>query len=302
MHRLIPIAAVLVATAFPATALAQDAYPIKLKTLPPGVWSREVRNSVEVEATKVVDNAGAVLDDKKKTTKLDSVFDEKIVERPAGKRRATSLIRTYVKATAEVDGEAKVLPYQGKTVLIEKKDGKFRFSYEGGAALKEEEAHWLDKEFNKDADSDDFDFEALLLPLNPVKTGENWKIGMEPILKQLTKDTKLTADPDKSTGTGKLLKVSKQDGHQYGEWQFKVEFALKTAQAPGMEIKLAPGALLVLEGTYKGCIDGSTADHPSVMSMRLDAVFAVPADNPQARVTLASTKTGEEATTELPKK
>ena len=49
-------------------------------------------------------------------------------------------------------------------------------------------------------------------------------------------------------------------------------------------------------------IDGTAADHRIQLDMRMNSVFRLPADNPQATVTIVYTKTGDEGTTELAKK
>ena len=73
------------------------------------------------------------------------------LDKPEG-QRPTSLRRHYDKAVAGAAGEVKSLGFEGKTVLIEEKDGQYSFKVKGGAELAGEDAAPLDKEFNQEKD------------------------------------------------------------------------------------------------------------------------------------------------------
>src|SRR5262249_50246140 len=160
---------------------------------------------------KILDPQGNALkdSDEKKTTSF--VYKETILEKPDGKKKATRLSRHYDKAEVTKEGKAQTRSYQGKTVLIEKKDGKYHFSIEGGDEVKAEEAQELNKEFNKEMDVDK-DWTQLMLPKKAVKVNESWKIDGAVFAKDLEKEFggAMQIDAAKMVATGKLLKAHKK--------------------------------------------------------------------------------------------
>jgi hypothetical protein len=288
--------------AVPALAPAQESYTIKIKKSAKGSWTREQKTEDNLESTKVSDNNGKTLDEKKKTTKLVSVYDQTVLERPDPKKKATALKRTYEKAVVTTEEGTKDLPYQGKTVIIEKKDGKYHFKYENGGEITGDAAKWLDKEFNREKEESDIDYEELMLPKMAVKTGETWKIPMDELVKAFEKDSKMTTHADKCTGTGTLVKAYKKDGRQWGDMQFKVQMPLKSAKEGNTDIALQPGSVVVLEANVSACIDGSVEDGKALVTWQLTGTALVPADNPMARVELQFRSTSDSTTTEVLKK
>ncbi len=152
-----------------------------------------------------------------------------------------------------------MLPYQGKTIIIEKKDGTFGFRYEGGGAINGDDAKWLDKEFNDDKEDSGFDLESKLMPAKAVAVGDSWKIDMADIVKDFGKQGKMEGDAAKAAGTGKLLKAYKKDGRQYGDLQFKLEIPVKSITAEGNTIPLQPGAKWSWTSVYRVALTAASS-------------------------------------------
>jgi hypothetical protein len=229
-------------------------YTIKLKEAGPGDTVR-VKSTEQGELKiRVVDNNNNELENK--TEKKSDVFEyaETIVEKPAGGKAATKLKRAYQTAKRVEDGNQTTLPYQGKTLLIEKKDGKYRFQIEGGEEVAGKDAEELDEEFNK-ADFKNLGHE-LFLPKKAVAIDETWKMDAGPILKELEKGEKIELDAAKSVMTGKLIKAYKKGDRQFGVIEFKMEIAINSMTEENMKISVK-GSKLVVRGTIDGCIDGS---------------------------------------------
>jgi hypothetical protein len=302
MRSLSSLLALLALLVVPALASAQDEYTIKLKKSTKGTQTREHKVETENEETKVTDNDGKLLDEKKKNSTLTVTYEQTVLERPDPKKKASVLKRVYEKAVVKDEDGMRDLPYQGKTVLIEKKDGKYRFSYEKGAEITGEEAKWLDKEFNpKHKDDSDIDFEALMMPTKPLKVGGSWKMPMEEFCKSFEKSAGLRVHADKATGTGTLVKAYKKDGRQFGDLIIKMEMPIKAGVENGNETPLQPGSVMGLDVKMSMCIDGSVEDGHGVVSWHMKATALVPADNPQARVDVTVRASEEITTTELPK-
>jgi hypothetical protein len=268
---------------------AQEKYTIKIGKSRQGDVYLGGSDELEKHHTRIEDLEGKLLqEDKKETTRITS-FRETVLEKPEGKDRATKLKRHYDKAQTKEDGEAKPLPYQGKTVLIEKKGEKYQFHIEGGEALTGKDAKLLDDEFNKKGSSREF--EKLLLPKVPVAVGESWKIDPEPIIKDFSsKEEALIGDAAKSTATGKLVRAYKKDGKQFGVLHFKVDLALKEIKAKDQTLALQPGAHMVITMDVDTCIDGSrdVGEGTMLMEMDLKALVKDPGGTPRAKVNVTA--------------
>src|SRR5262249_25527067 len=151
---------------------------------------------------------GQAKEDTKKMSEATAY--KETVQKVDDKKHPTKLEREYTKAEKTADGKTEKSPLQGKTVVIEKKGDKCTFTYKGGEEVTGEAAADLNKEFNKNAHEDDLD--KLLMPKNAVKPGDEWKIDMNAVAKYFAAGEDIDVDGDKSTGTGKLLKVYKKDG------------------------------------------------------------------------------------------
>src|SRR5207249_2329609 len=137
-----------------------------------------------------------------------NVYRETVLDRQPGQRRPTRLRRQYEKAVVWTEGKQTVLPYQGKTALIESREGVYVFSIEGGRPLADEADRLLDREFNRE---DDLDLQRLILPERAVRLDQAWTIDMTPIAGAWERNTMMRVDAAKSTGTGRLTKVYQKD-------------------------------------------------------------------------------------------
>jgi hypothetical protein len=283
-----------------ADARAQDdAVTIKVKETAKGDTVLVEQNQKITNQTKIVDGTGKVLQDKTDKLEDSSTFRETILEQE-GKKRPTKLKRMYEKATLKEGDKTTELPYQGKTLLIEKKkDGKYHFQIEGGDELKEADAKLLNKEFNQSTKEEKFDLEKFLLPKKPVKMGDTWKIEMEPVVKDFTDNSKIEVDTAKATGTGKVVKVYKKDGVQYGELKFDLELPIK-ALPPGPDGKALPleqGAKAKMDVTLDVCIDGSKVDGTMKGIMKMDIAANIPnVGKLNSTTEVVGTETHKEAT------
>jgi hypothetical protein len=276
---------VLVATLL-GTAGADETYTIKIK--------EDTEGSTALVEKKITDRQKATLTDKdgnehkgKETTKTTTyVYRQTILKKAAGERRPTRLKRAYQKARVTEDGRSRTLPYEGKTVLIEKSGGKYTFRIEEGDELTGEDAALLTREFEMKRE-EDTDWKKVVLPERPVRLNEPWKIKLEPIILDAERNG-LLVDASRSTGTGKLVRVYKKDGHQFGVMEFRVTLAPKAMRSPGKpEIAFERGGKLVFTDKVDDCIDGSIASGKLEGRMELRVQAPVPsADQPNGHIAL----------------
>ncbi len=286
MIRSLGLVTVLALLAGPARGQDGEAHTIKVKKAATGETIRVEKRDQGVESTKVVDLNGNVLkEEDKKTTKV-YVYRETVLER-VGAKRPTRLKRQYEKAEVTTNGAATALPYQGKTVLIEKTGGKYTFRIEGGDELTGDDAKQLNKEFNK-SKLDDAAMEKLLLPHKAVKVGETWKLDTAAINKALEGEGGLGLHPEKTVGTGKLTRAYKKGGHQFGVIAVHLDLAPKSFGEGGKSLEAEPGAKVVLEFVLDVCIDGSSAAGAATSTATISAEMLFPDRNqPKFRITFS---------------
>ena len=254
MKRYASLAALAGLLVWVGAVLAQEAVTIKLKEKAEGAAYQVDKVETGTVATKFTIMGQAKEDTKKMS---EATAYKETVQKVDDKKHPTKLEREYTKAEKTADGKTEKSPLQGKTVVIEKKGDKYTFTYKGGEEVTGEAAEGLNKEFNKNAHEDDLD--KLLMPKNAVKPGDEWKIDMNAVAKYFAAGEDIDVDGDKSTGTGKLLKVYKKDGKQYGEISVKLDMPVKTVGKGAMKIDAEKGSKFTLSGTMDVCIDGAEA-------------------------------------------
>src|SRR5436305_1737525 len=186
MLRYLTLAAALGLLTGPARARAEDTYTIKFKEAAKGDRSLVEKQSTEQGRTKILDADGKAVLDKEQNKATVSLYRETVLEKPLGERKPTRSKRRYEKARRTAGGKEEKLAFEGKTVLIEKKDDAFRFTVEGGEELSPLEGHHRDKEFNKkNPGLDEAAVKHVLLPTKPVKVNEPWKADAASIVKDM---------------------------------------------------------------------------------------------------------------------
>jgi hypothetical protein len=236
--------------AYPVAAPAQPSYAIKLKEIGKGESVQVERNFSETNETQIESAKGAQKQVDKKLQ--DFSFKETVLEK-TGQDRPTRFQRAYDKAEITVNDKTQRLSVQGKTVVIEKVDGKYRFQIPEGKDTAES-ARVLTEEFGKD---ESVDLRRLFLPGRAVRVKDTWKLELAPLIKELSRS--LIVDADKAAGTGKLLEVRKdKSGRLFGKLEFQVELPLKElVTAKGEKVPLQAGAKMSVDLTLDACIDGS---------------------------------------------
>jgi hypothetical protein len=236
--------------AFPAGASAQTNYTIKLKEVGKGESVQVERAFSETGETQIESAKGAQKQVDKKLQNFS--FKETVLEK-TGQDRPTALRRVYDKAEITANDKTQKLSLQGQTIVIEKKDGKYRFQIPQGNDSAES-AKVLSEEFSRD---ESLDLRRLFLPRRPVAVKDPWTLELTPLIKELSRSW--LVDADKVAGTGKLVEVRKdQAGRLFGKMEFHIELPLKErVTAGGEKVPLQPGAKINVDMTLDACIDGS---------------------------------------------
>jgi hypothetical protein len=290
-----------------APVSVEDTYTIKIKKGAKGDVTTEDKRETEQTKFKIEDPDGKAVSENETKTVTTTAYKETILEKEKGKR-ATKLRREYTKAAVKAGDKETTLPYQGKTVLIEKKDAKYHFTVENDKELTGKDAAVLEKEFNKKSmdDSDDDKILKILFPKKSVKVGMSWKIDPAILIKEFEKEAKGAAplDKDKVTATGKLVRAYKKDGKQFGVLAFEIEMPLK-GEFPLGETKapIQAGSKISLRINADTCIDGTSSDVVGEMSMHmtLNATFKGP-DGKEYKLSLTSQQTEKSTEKDLSKK
>lgn len=273
-------------------AQAQEAITIKLKTREQGDVILITKNGSVTTKVKVEDGKGNVVVDKSEIKVEVSAYKETVHQRK-GTKPATKLEREYTKCQLKTDDDTEVVDLQGKTVIIEKKDDKYTYTYADGKAVMGSAAELLAKEWNQKRDSN-AELEKLMLPKSAVKPGESWKLDVPPILDNLFKGSaEMEFHDAKATGTGKLVKAYMKDGRQFGEIQYNLVVPLKTMGKVPTQRTFDDGAKMTLDLTMDVCIDGTS--EAGTIRARMELVGSSTADDSIVRLDIRSVMSGTQA-------
>jgi hypothetical protein len=244
-------------------------YAIKIRTAQPGDRYAVVRSkNSTVQATA----PGGRTDTKRESEK--QAYTETVQEVSPETGKPTRLTREYTEARKTLpNGKEKVLGFEGKTVVIEKKGAAFVFKYPDGKSLPPADAAELRQEFGKERPGKTED----LLPKDPIRLNESWSPGTSVVTKSLAEELQLPVDLAASTVTGKLTRAYVQDGKQFGV--VEVRFDLPVG-APGGKGPVAGN--LVVEMILDTPIDGSS--YEGEMRTKVTGTLKVPAPGGETQV------------------
>jgi hypothetical protein len=257
---------------------AADTYTIRIKQPAQGDTFRADNTEHSQTESKVLDAKDKTLVEKAEKSTRTAAFTETVLERPEGNHRPTRLKRHYEKAQVTAEDQTEELPYQGKTVVIEKKDGRYHFTVEGGDELTGKDARVLDNEFNRGSD---FDPQQALLPDKAVAVGQEWKPDLEKIAAEFGKSMSMRFDADKTEGSGKLVRVYEKDGARYGTLKFHLVLPIQQIGDGDKKIVTQAGSSWTLDVTLDDCIDGSRLDGTQKVSFAFKATGPLPLGNGQ---------------------
>ncbi len=256
-HRLaLALAALLLAA--PAT-WAEEAYVIKIKPeWKAGRRTQFTETFTENSRTVLTDGTGKAVEDTTLSIEKSAVVEETIVALKAGTKRPEKILMKFDKLKFKRNGEAVDHGLDGKTVVAELQGDDFALSIEGGGKLNDEANHLLKEELRDEYLDEEYDFDRLYLPAKPVRVGETWSCDIQALAKVIEKQEGFKIDVAKAKGTGKLVKVSKKDGHTFGELEITVDLPVRQfADLDGDEVKPHEGSKSKMLYSYAGCIDGS---------------------------------------------
>jgi hypothetical protein len=241
-----------------------DDGPVTIKIKQPVVGDIARESKTEKSSNKIEFTVMGMEQKKDESATTTLSFTQEVIEKPAGAKKATKIKRIYKSAEVTKDGTKEDLGLAGKTVLIEKAGDGYKITADG-QDLMGPAAAILGKEFRREKEASEEDF----LPKGPVKVGATWKVDVTRIAKDASADT-LDVNVDKSSGTGKLLKVYDKDGHKFGVLEIKLELALNKIGGGDQAIELKPGAKLDLTLELDTCIDGSSFEAKQKMTVKGD--------------------------------
>jgi hypothetical protein len=205
--------------------------------------------------------------DKTEARTIKMTFTDEVLEKAAGSKKPTKTKRTIISAEATEDGKPKDIGLAGKNIIIEKKDKKTTYTFDDGTKLSEDQLKFLDAN-QKDDGKDKPDFDELMVPKDPVKVGESWKINTADLAKGF--DDNFEIDAAKSKATGTLTKVYDKDGRKYGVLDIKLDLAVSKLGEGAMAIPLKDGSKMQVEGSLDVCIDGTAEAGSMTMTMKGD--------------------------------
>ena len=239
-------------------AMAQDGYKIRIsKKEQVGDRHQVIEVEKSSEKTLITDAAGKVQKKQDEVVDKSQTYIESILEKNEGKR-PHKLSRNYQKIAFQEDGKAVEVPLKGKTVTIERKNGKYSFKLEEGE-LSDAMLKFLNDSFKYESEDEERINEALF-SAEPVKVGQTWQCDPKGIVKEWLSDMSGNVDASQAIATGKLLDVYQKEGHPFGKIAVDVSMPVTSIGKGDGAIPAKSGSFFKLKLHIDACIDGTQSD------------------------------------------
>jgi hypothetical protein len=234
-------------------------YKIQLK-LEPDLGKSLVHQSKgkTVSRTKILNDEGKLLKDIKEDSTEEIEYTYTLLA--LNKESAPVKYKRFYK-TAKTSGGKNAGPrsYQGRTVLFEKRDGKFHVSVEGKPPLAAKYLKYLVDQAN---DKSDNSLLKILLPKKATRVGDTWTVPAKLLASELPIEFEIA----KAKAEGKLLKVYKKGEKTWGIMEWKLTLPVNKIEP----FKFNRPVPLKLTWKFEGVIDGSSATTISFRSFKLE--------------------------------
>jgi hypothetical protein len=241
--------------AAPVSASAQEYYTLKLPLAATGDISRvefSMRQSFRMLKLDAFSNE-IRNDSSDGSTGL--TYIDTILEQVDGK--TTRLRREFERAVQSVDaGELVAMTCQGKTVMVEVKDGKTQVSWEGGNMVPDSFAQQMEAVLKGSKENLATLSKVDPLPKLQVKVGDSWTVDIAALIAEC--EAKHGCEVAGASGKASLEKVEKRDGKLFAVMVVKVQVPLKCITRGDKRISLNDESGMTWESTYNFCIDGSS--------------------------------------------
>jgi hypothetical protein len=272
-HRCIPLVLCWLAAAG-VSAAGDEVFKLKVRGAERGEVLSVEKDESQVVRNLVLDRFGQLVKDVTEKTSECYRYEETILETAVG-GTPTKLRRRYDKAESRKGRRTDPLACNGMTVLIEMRDGRYRFRFDGGRAMRDDESADLDREFNV---GDEKFRVGSLIPDKGAPVGKPWKIEMAPLLADLQRSKKYLVQADRARGDGELHMTTPLGGAQFALMTCKLQVPLLAmAFNPGEAPRpLADGAKATFDLSLDLCVDGSEPTATLVGKGKVHAKAAVP--------------------------
>jgi len=256
--------------------------------------------SMKMEMT-VQDSDGNVVREQKESKDKTEAFEETILAKVDGKR-ASKFQRRYEKIEATKNGARVNTRLAGKTVVFERANNAVQFRFDDGKELSGDALDFLQEEFKNKGDDKESKLDEAIMPKQPVAVGDSWACDVKTFILEFTKgDGRDAIDEAKAKATGKLVRVYKKDGHNFGVIESLIELPLKAIGPAPMQIPADPGSVLKINATFDGCVDGSETNGGLKSTIEMKATATLNMGNDKA-ATLKIVMKGNANETQKPAK
>lgn len=238
-------------------SLADDEITLKFKELAKGEPRRIVKEERGRLKAKLVDGDGKVFHEDDQKNETDYIYEEIILEVCEKTKFPSKVQRKYEKAVKKTGQQSTKLPFDGKTVILSRKNGKCSFEWPDGKKVSKEAAAELAKSF--DPNPVDANIEnKILFPRDTFRVGDSWTIDSLSLLKHNPDLKGLKADAKKAVGRVKVLRVFEMDGARCAECT--LECSVPFVGGTLRELPIPEGSTLTvkMKMTLVCCIDGTS--------------------------------------------
>jgi hypothetical protein len=256
---------------------AQESYTIRLKGAGEGETTcYEDTLTAEMRSRQVNALGGAGPEHRERTVRCTN-YRETLLQIDPATRQPLRFRRECERATLEVNGKGSVLPFHGKSFVVERGAAGCRVQFEG-TTPPAEFVRELEQGFGRKPDADPL---QGMLPRKAVQVGETWTFDPRALLIAWPKPPQVRVDHAKATGTGKLARVYRQGERLFGVLEFQVEAPVVGVEWGSRHAEPQEGTRLAVRLTVDGCIDGGAGTFALQMVDELTAHADLPGPSGQ---------------------
>lgn len=228
-------------------AAGEQTYAIALAPHPAVGQSVVVRSTgKQVVTERVLDADGKPLRPGERREKgREEEFTETLLAKSGP--RPTKFKRVYEKATELTAGNWAPRSFQGRTMLFEWQNDRYRVTPEDKGALPKADLAELTDRAGLETEHS---LNGAVTPDRRVKINDTWEVDLRPFAAHLGQDS--TFDPKQSKGEARLVRVYARDGRQFGV--LDIDLRLMVVGLRGAKVAPSP---LEMNVTYDAAIDGS---------------------------------------------
>jgi hypothetical protein len=236
---------------------------------------------------EVIDSKGIKQKDLARTIRVENVWNETTIAADSDGEDEWTELRVVFDRFSSEDSDQTLAPgtkLEGRIITVKRTPMNVLFTDESGKPVEGIEHVKLSIRYGiKGTANTEREFipHRDLLPENPIRVNQTWELSGDKLARSLNMVAPMPVDPDKATGTGKLLRVYEKNGHRFG--QIELNITLPAGSTPQATVVGDSKMTAVIQ--YDGCIDGGVCESQTKVAVKANLEAKVSGGSVNVRLT-----------------